>query len=129
MAKHSIFLLILAVVSLIALGITMMASTTFEIAQEGGEDYVTLWRQLVWLGVGSVGCVVMALVDYHVWLRWRWHILIIAADTAGTVLCTGHRNQDQRLPPLDRLAVAALAAFGVCQDCPHCGACGLVRHL
>lgn len=79
MAKHSIFLLILAVVSLIALGITMMASTTFEVAHEGGEDYVTLWRQLVWLGVASVGCVFAALVDYNVWLRWRWHILIAAA--------------------------------------------------
>lgn len=79
MAKHAIFLLILAVVSLIALGITMMASTTFEVAHEGGEDYVTLWRQLVWLAVASVGCVFAALVDYHVWLRWRWYILIAAA--------------------------------------------------
>lgn len=79
MARHSIFLLILSVVSLIALGITMMASTTFEVAQEGGEDYVTLWRQLVWLGIGGVLCVVMALVDYHVWLRWRWHIIAVAA--------------------------------------------------
>lgn len=79
MAKHSIFLLILAVVSLIALGITMMASTTFEVAQEGGEDYVTLWRQLVWLGVAFVACVLTSLIDYHVWLRWRWHILIVAA--------------------------------------------------
>lgn len=79
MAKHSIILLILAVLSLIALGITMLASTTFEIAQEGAEDYVTLWRQLVWLGVSVVACVVAALLDYNVWLRWRWHILITAA--------------------------------------------------
>ncbi|MFN0080356.1 MAG: FtsW/RodA/SpoVE family cell cycle protein [Prosthecobacter sp.] len=79
MAKHSIFLLILAVVSLIALGITMLASTTFEIAQEGGEDYVTLWRQIVWLGVSLVACVIAAVLDYNVWLRWRWHILITAA--------------------------------------------------
>lgn len=79
MAKHSIFLLILAVVSLIALGITMMASTTYEVAHEGGEDYVTLWRQLVWLGVASAGCVFAALVDYNFWLRWRWHILAAAA--------------------------------------------------
>ena len=51
MARHSIFLLIFAVVSLIALGITMLASTTFEVAHEGGVDYVTLWRQFVWLVV------------------------------------------------------------------------------
>lgn len=79
MAKHSIFLLILAVVSLVALGITMLASTTFEIANEGGEDYVTLWRQLQWLGVAVFACVAAAFVDYHFWMRWRWHILIVAA--------------------------------------------------
>lgn len=79
MAKHSIVLLLLAVLCLIALGITMMASTTFEVAHEGGEDYVTLWRQLVWLGIAGGVCVFTALVDYNVWLRWRWHILIAAA--------------------------------------------------
>ena len=79
MAKHSIFLLILSAVSLIALGITMLASTTFEVAHEGAEDYVTLWRQLVWLGVAVVACFVTALVDYNAWMRWRWHILITAA--------------------------------------------------
>lgn len=79
MARRSIFLLILAVVSLIALGITMLASTTFEIAQEGGEDYVTLWRQLVWLGVAAAACVFAALIDYNAWMRWRWHILLMAA--------------------------------------------------
>jgi cell division protein FtsW len=79
MARHSIFLLILAAVSLIALGIMMLASTTFEVAHEGGEDYVTLWRQLMWLGVAAVVCFVTALVDYNTWMRWRWYILIIAA--------------------------------------------------
>lgn len=79
MARHSIFLLILAALSLIALGITMLASTTFEVAREGGEDYVTLWRQLMWLGVSVGGCVIAALIDYNVWMRWRWRILIVAA--------------------------------------------------
>lgn len=79
MARHSIFLLILAAVSLIALGITMLASTTFEVVREGGENYVTLWRQLVWLGLAAAVCVTTALVDYNAWMRWRWHILIIAA--------------------------------------------------
>ncbi|MEZ5385437.1 MAG: putative peptidoglycan glycosyltransferase FtsW [Prosthecobacter sp.] len=78
MAKHSIFLLILAVVSLVALGITMLASTTFEIANEGGEDYVTLWRQLQWLGVAVAGCVLASYIDYHFWMRWRWQLLIAA---------------------------------------------------
>ena len=61
MARHSIFLLILAVVSLIALGITMLASTTFEVAHEGGVDYVTLWRQFVWLVVAVAAAAWLAL--------------------------------------------------------------------
>ena len=79
MARHSIILLILAALSLIALGITMLASTTFEIAQEGSEDYVTLWRQLAWLGVAVVACVFAAMIDYNAWMRWRWHILTTTA--------------------------------------------------
>jgi len=79
MAKYSILLFLLAALSLIALGITMLASTTFQVAHEGGEDYVTLWRQLGWLGAATVVCVIMAVVDYNVWMRWRWHILIAAA--------------------------------------------------
>jgi len=75
MAKHSIFLLLFAVISLLALGITMLASTTFEV----GEDYVTLWRQLVWLGVALAGCATAAMVDYNMLLRWRWHLLIGAS--------------------------------------------------
>lgn len=78
MARQSIILLIIAVVSLIGLGITMLASTTFEVAREGGEDYVTLWRQIVWLGVASGGCMITALIDYNAWMRWRWRILLIA---------------------------------------------------
>ena len=85
MAKYSILLFILAALSLTALGITMLASTTFQVAHEGGEDYVTLWRQLGWLAVAIVICVIMAVVDYNVWMRWRWHILIAAA--ALLVLC------------------------------------------
>lgn len=79
MARHSVVLLILTVLALIALGITMLASTTFEIAQEGGEDYVTLWRQLAWLGVAVFACGTAALIDYNLWIRWRWHLLIAAA--------------------------------------------------
>lgn len=79
MAKHSILLLIVAVLSLIALGITMLASTTFEIAEQGPEDYVTLWRQVMWLGISLAACVFAALMNYNAWMRWRWHILIIAA--------------------------------------------------
>ncbi|MBE7494178.1 MAG: cell division protein FtsW [Verrucomicrobiaceae bacterium] len=79
MSRHSIILLLASVVGLLALGITMLASTTFEVAHEGGEDYVTLWRQLIWLGLGVLACAIMALLDFNRLMRWRWHLLIGAA--------------------------------------------------
>ena len=79
MSRHSIVLLLAAVVALLALGITMLASTTFEIAQEGGEDYVTLWKQLQWLGLSVIACGFAAMFDFNRLLRWHWHILIAAA--------------------------------------------------
>ena len=85
MAKRSVLLLLLSVALLTGLGITMLASTSFFTKEGGGEDYVTLWRQGVWVGVSLLGCVVMATVDYNVWFRWRWWLLGGAAF--GLLLC------------------------------------------
>jgi len=79
MSRHSIILLLASVTGLLALGITMLASTTFEVAQEGAEDYVTVWRQLSWLGISLVACAAAALIDFNAWHRWRWHVLIGSA--------------------------------------------------
>lgn len=79
MSRHSIVLLLASVIGLLALGITMLASTTFEVAQEGAEDYVTVWRQLSWLGISLAACALAALIDFNAWHRWRWHILIGSA--------------------------------------------------
>lgn len=56
----------------------MLASTTFEVAHDG-EDYERLWRQVVWGGAGLAACVVAALVDFNLFIRWRWHLLIGSA--------------------------------------------------
>ncbi|MBK8040246.1 MAG: cell division protein FtsW [Verrucomicrobiaceae bacterium] len=79
MSRHSIILLLASVIGLLALGITMLASTTFEVAQDSGEDYVTVWKQLSWLGISLVACGAAAMIDFNAWHRWRWHILIGAA--------------------------------------------------
>ena len=62
MSRHSIILLLASVIGLLALGITMLASTTFEVAQEGMEDYVTVWKQLSWLGISLMACGAAAIV-------------------------------------------------------------------
>lgn len=84
MAKRSVIFLLLAVMLLVGLGITMLASTSF-FSREGGEDYVTVWRQVFWVVASLLACIVTAMIDYNVWNRWRWWILGISAF--GLLLC------------------------------------------
>lgn len=85
MAKRSIILLLLSVALLVGLGITMLASTSFFTEEGGGEDYVTLWRQGMWVVLAIIGCTVTSLVDYNLWYRWRWWLL--GAAVFGLLLC------------------------------------------
>ncbi len=85
MAKRSVILLLLSVALLIGLGLTMLASTSFFSKHGGGEDYVAVWRQAVWLGLAVVACVVTALVDYNLWARWRWWLF--GLSIVGLLLC------------------------------------------
>ena len=73
-------LLMTAVAGLLALGIVMLASTG-EFAQDAhGRPYFFLKHQLMWLGLGVVGCAVMANFDYKQLVkRWLWVYLISAA--------------------------------------------------
>ncbi|MCA1964454.1 MAG: putative lipid II flippase FtsW [Prosthecobacter sp.] len=85
MARHSILILVLMAALLTALGITMLASTSYFSEEGGGEAYATLWKQGVWVGISAAVCLVMALIDYNRWFRWRWWVLGGAA--LGLVLC------------------------------------------
>lgn len=85
MAKRSILFLLLSVALLVGLGITMLASTSFFTEEGKGEEYVTLWKQAVWVGISFTVCIVMALIDYNRWYKWRWWVLGIAAF--GLLLC------------------------------------------
>jgi cell division protein FtsW len=68
-----------AVAGLLALGIVMLASTG-EFAQDAhGRPYFFLKHQLMWLGLGIVGCAVMANIDYRQLVkRWVWVYVISA---------------------------------------------------
>lgn len=84
MAKRTFILLVVAVCTLVALGLTMLASTSYFIAEGGGEEYVTLRKQIISLVIGVVACVGFALMDYNGFLRWRW--VILAAAVTGLAL-------------------------------------------
>lgn len=74
-----VFLLVIAVVALTALGVVMLTSTGAYAQDAKGDPFYFLKNQLQWLGVGVVACVVAAIVDYrHLEKRWWW-VYIAAA--------------------------------------------------
>jgi cell division protein FtsW len=89
MAKHASIPLLIAVCLLVALGLTMLASTGYFVEEGRGEDYFTLRKQLVGLSLGTLGCIVFALLDYNVLLRWRWYLFAIATVTLAVIYIPG----------------------------------------
>ena len=89
MARHISILLIVAVCLLVALGLTMLASTGYFVEEGRGEDYFTLRKQIFALGLGVAACIFFSLLDYNKLLRWRWHIFAAAAIVLGLVLVPG----------------------------------------
>ena len=89
MAKRISILLIVAVCLLVALGLTMLASTSYHVQEGRGEDYFTLRKQIAALGIGVLACGFFALLDYNQLLRWRWHIFAGAAAVLALVLVPG----------------------------------------
>lgn len=85
MAKRSVLFLILSVALLVGLGITMLASTSFFTKEGGGEAYVTVWKQVLWVGLSIAACLVAALIDYNRWYKWRWWVLGISVF--GLIIC------------------------------------------
>ena len=85
MRRKSAYLLFVAVLGLLVIGIVMLFSTSAFARDSHGDTLFFLKRQGVWLGVGLVGCIVAASVDYHFWQRTWWIWLGIAAVTL--VLC------------------------------------------
>ena len=78
MQRHSIYLLLLSVVGLIALGVVMLFSTSAFAQDSHGDIYYFVKRQLFWLGIGLILCVGAAAVDYH-WWRRSWPIWLGAS--------------------------------------------------
>jgi cell division protein FtsW len=81
MRRKSAYVLFLAVLGLLVIGIVMLFSTSAFARDSHGDTLFFLKRQALWLGVGLIACVVAALIDYHFWQRTWWLWLGIAAIT------------------------------------------------
>src|SRR5438270_13398928 len=79
MRRKSAYLLFLAVLALLVIGIVMLFSTSAFARDSHGDALFFLKRQGAWLGVGLAICITAALIDYHFWQRTWWIWLGLAA--------------------------------------------------
>ncbi len=85
MYRKSAYVLFLAVLGLLVIGIIMLFSTSAFAHNSHGDVYFFIKRQAIWFGIGLVACTFAALIDYHFWQRtwWLWVTLALIA----LVLC------------------------------------------
>lgn len=88
MALKSAHLLVLAVIFLVALGVVMLLSTTAFSRDDGGEAFDMVRKQFQWLGLGLLGCALVASLDYH-WLE-RAAVVVFVVSAVLLVLCFVH---------------------------------------
>ncbi len=81
MHRKSAYILFLAVLGMLVIGIVMLFSTSAFAKTSHGDVYYFMKRQSIWLGLGLIGCTVAALVDYHFWQRtwWIWFGVALVA--------------------------------------------------
>jgi cell division protein FtsW len=81
MRRKSAYILFLAVLGLLVIGIVMLFSTSAYARDSHGDVYFFIKRQAIWIGIGLVGCIFAALVNYQFWQKtwWVWFAMALAA--------------------------------------------------
>ncbi|HEU0274096.1 MAG TPA: putative lipid II flippase FtsW [Candidatus Udaeobacter sp.] len=81
MRRKSAYILFLAVLGLLVIGIVMLFSTSAFARDSHGDVYFFIKRQAIWFGIGLTICVFAALMDYHFWQRtwWLWFAIALVA--------------------------------------------------
>jgi cell division protein FtsW len=81
MHRKSAYILFVAVLAMLVIGIVMLFSTSAFARDSHGDVYFFIKRQGLWLGIGLVICTAAALMDYHFWQStwWLWLGLAIVA--------------------------------------------------
>ncbi|MFZ0616851.1 MAG: putative lipid II flippase FtsW [Chthoniobacterales bacterium] len=79
MQRSGIYLLLISVLGLVALGVVMLFSTSAFAQDSHGDIYYFVKRQGFWLVIGTGACVTGALVDYQRWRSWWPYVYGISA--------------------------------------------------
>lgn len=85
MGRASVYVLVFAVSMLSALGLVMLASTSYFLDETSGEAYFTLRSQIIRLGIGVLAAGVMAFIAYPRLYRLRWKIF--GVTVVALLLC------------------------------------------
>lgn len=83
--RNSVYFLVIAVISLIVLGLVMLSSTAAFAPGNHGDQLFFLKRQAMWLGIAVVVCLTATCVDHHLLQRWWW--LLLAVSFVLLLLC------------------------------------------
>jgi len=81
MRRKSAYILFLAVLGLLVIGIVMLFSTSAYARDSHGDVYFFIKRQAIWIGIGLVACILSALVNYRFWQKtwWLWFAVALVA--------------------------------------------------
>jgi cell division protein FtsW len=81
MHRKSAYILFLAVLGLLVIGIVMLFSTSAYARDSHGDVYFFIKRQAIWIGIGLIACIFAALVNYQFWQKtwWLWFAVALAA--------------------------------------------------
>ena len=81
MRRKSAYILFLAVLALLVIGIVMLFSTSAYARDSHGDVYFFIKRQAIWIGIGLVACIFAALMNYQFWQKtwWLWFAVALAA--------------------------------------------------
>jgi cell division protein FtsW len=130
--RTSVYLLIVTVIGLIALGLVMMSSTSAYAPESHGDATFLLRRQAEWLALGVCVFAVAAALDYHLlektWWIWFAVALALLALCFAPHFChriNGSRRWIQlgalRFQPSEfgKLAAVAAVAWVLSRDAAH----------
>jgi len=98
MRRKSAYILFLAVLGLLVIGIVMLFSTSAYARDSHGDVYFFIKRQAIWVGIGLAACIFAALMNYHFWQKtwWVWFALALAALALCYVPHVGMRINGSR---------------------------------
>ena len=72
MYRKSVYFLVIAVATILVIGIVMLFSISAYAHDAHGDPFSFVKRQAMWMGLGVAGCIAGSLIDYHFWRRTCW---------------------------------------------------------